>query len=243
MTTDERYLSKYYDGTAISAQAQAEAEAEAEAEADFQAGLLLESQHARLAQAAVVMTGDLETVVEDEATQGANKQAVDAVPANDSETTVTNNGLLDGVGKRVAVVPARTRLEEVVDAMMRVPGQHSVYALGDIAAQTGPDGKLLPGLAQVARQQGLHLGAGLAALIVHGKELEPFQYRPRGDTAIIGRHAAVFEHKGLNVTGWAAWIAWAFIHIYLLIGFPHRLSVAIQWLWRYLTYDRTPDRC
>lgn len=126
----------------------------------------------------------------------------------------------------------------VVDAMMRVPGQHSVYALGDIAAQTGPDGKPLPGLAQVARQQGLHLGVGLAGLIRHGKDIEPFRYRPRGDTAIIGRHAAVFEHRGQTVTGWTAWVAWALIHIYLLIGFPHRLSVAIQWLWRYLTYDR-----
>lgn len=125
-----------------------------------------------------------------------------------------------------------------VDAMMRVPGQQSIYALGDIAAQPGPDGKPLPGLAQVARQQGIHLGAGLARLIRHSEELEPFRYRPRGDTAIIGRHAAVFEHRGHTVTGWAAWVAWAFIHIYLLIGFPHRLSVAIQWLWRYLTYER-----
>jgi predicted PurR-regulated permease PerM len=110
MTTGERYLSEYYDGTAIPALARAQA--------DFQAGLLSESQQARVAQAAVVMIEDLETVVEDELTQGANKQAIDAAPDNDSDTTVLNNGLLDGVGRRIAIIPARTRLEEVVAAMI-----------------------------------------------------------------------------------------------------------------------------
>ncbi len=110
MTTGERYLSEYYDGTAIPALARAQA--------DFEAGLLSESQQARLAQAAVVMTEDLESVVEDELTQGAAKSSIDAAEASDSETTVMNNGLLDGVGKRVAIIPARTHLEEVVAAMI-----------------------------------------------------------------------------------------------------------------------------
>lgn len=66
----------------------------------------------------------------------------------------------------------------------------------------------------------------------------PFVYRSRGNTAIVGRHAAVFESGRVKLTGWFAWLAWAVIHVYLLVCFQHRVQVSIQWLWRYLTYER-----
>lgn len=119
-----------------------------------------------------------------------------------------------------------------------VPGLRDVYALGDMAACLDADGNLLPGLAQVAKQQGTHLGRTLTARIVSGRPLVPFRYRSRGNTAIVGRHAAVFEHGRLKVKGWVAYLAWAIVHVYLLVGFQHRFLVAMQWLWRYLTYDR-----
>ena len=125
----------------------------------------------------------------------------------------------------------------VVSRTLEVPGFPDVYALGDIAACPDEEGRPLPGLAQVAKQQGIHLGRGLAALIGTGRPLEPFRYRSRGNTAIIGRHAAIFENGRLKIRGWFAWVAWAIIHVYLLVGFQHRLLVSIQWLWRYLTYE------
>jgi NADH dehydrogenase len=125
-----------------------------------------------------------------------------------------------------------------VDACLAVPGQEGVFALGDVASFQGEDGKPLPGLAQVAKQQGIHLGRTLAAHLARGAPLTPFRYDSRGNTAIVGRHAAVFESKGREVTGWFAWLAWAVIHVYLLVGFQHRFLVSMQWLWRYLTYDR-----
>ena len=125
-----------------------------------------------------------------------------------------------------------------VDPQLRVVGRQNVFALGDNALFLNDQEQPLPGLAQVAKQQGRHLGDQLAAHLHDGREPEPFVYRSRGNTAIVGRHAAVFEHARWRIRGWFAWIAWAIIHVYLLIGFRHRLQVSIQWLWRYLTFDR-----
>ena len=125
-----------------------------------------------------------------------------------------------------------------VDGTLSVPGRENVFALGDLAVFAGEDEKPLPGLAQVAKQQGVHLGRSLAAHIASGEPLSPFRYNSRGNTAIVGRHAAVFEQGRFKVKGWFAWIAWAIIHVYLLVGFQHRFLVSMQWLWRYLTYDR-----
>lgn len=135
-------------------------------------------------------------------------------------------GATDRAG-RIAVRPTL----EVADRV-------GVFALGDVALLEGPDGRPLPGLAQVAQQQGIHLGRGLAAHLTSGTALEPFRYAPRGNTAIVGRHAAVFEHRGLRMRGWPAWMLWAIVHVYLLVGFQNRMLVSAQWLWRYLTYER-----
>ncbi len=126
----------------------------------------------------------------------------------------------------------------IVDPTLAVPGMPGVYALGDLARCPGPDGNPVPGLAQVAKQQGRHLGRGLARQIRDGRPLEPFRYRGRGNTAIVGRNAAVFEQGRFKVRGWFAWFAWVVIHVYLLVGFQNRLRVSMQWLWRYLTYER-----
>ena len=125
-----------------------------------------------------------------------------------------------------------------VEATLQVRGQPDVYALGDVAAFTGEDDRPLPGLAQVAKQQGIHLGQSLAAHLTSGAPLRPFRYAGRGNTAIVGRHAAIFEQGRFKVRGWLAWLSWAIIHVYLLVGFQNRFLVSVRWLWRYLTYER-----
>ncbi|WP_265499767.1 NAD(P)/FAD-dependent oxidoreductase [Paracoccus beibuensis] len=126
----------------------------------------------------------------------------------------------------------------VVDARLLVPGFSNVFVLGDAAACPDAEGNPLPGLAQVAQQQGRHLGRALVAHIRDNRPLPEFRYRSRGNTAIIGRHAAVFDHHRFKLRGWIAWLAWALIHVYLLVGFQNRVLVSTQWLWRYLTEDR-----
>jgi NADH dehydrogenase len=133
---------------------------------------------------------------------------------------------LDRAG-RVAVAPD-----------FSVAGLANVFVLGDLALYAGKDGKPLAGLAQVAKQEGVYLGHALAKQIKDGTASPPFAFHNRGNTAIIGRHAAVFDFGWWQLKGWFAWSFWALIHVYLLVGFQHRLMVAIQWLWRYVTYER-----
>ncbi len=125
-----------------------------------------------------------------------------------------------------------------VDRQLSVPGLKDIYVLGDLALTPDEHGNPLPGLAQVAKQEGGYLGHALAKRIRRGAAPKPFVFHNRGNTAIIGRHAAVFDFGWWRLKGWFAWGFWALIHVYLLVGFQHRLMVAIQWLWRYLTYER-----
>jgi NADH dehydrogenase len=130
---------------------------------------------------------------------------------------------LDRIG-RVAVAPD-----------LSVPQLPGVYVLGDSALALGEDGKPLPALAQVAAQQGYYLGAALADEFRSGAKPPPFRFHNRGNTAVIGRNAAVFDFGRWQLKGRLAWFLWALVHVYLLVGFENRLQVAGHWLWRYIT--------
>lgn len=69
--------------------------------------------------------------------------------------------------------------------------------------------------------------------------MPPFRFRNRGNTAVIGRNAAVFDFGGRLFKGRLAWLLWALIHVYLLVGFGNRLLVSLQWVWRYFTHERS----
>lgn len=120
---------------------------------------------------------------------------------------------------------------------LSVEGFDGIYAIGDTAAAKDDAGEPLPGLAQVAKQQGQHLGGALAAHLERGQAMPPFRFRNRGNTAVIGRSAAVFEIGRLRMKGWPAWMLWSVVHIYLLVGFEKRLVVGVRWFWRWLTYQ------
>jgi NADH dehydrogenase len=123
-----------------------------------------------------------------------------------------------------------------VDDRLSVKGRPGVYALGDIALLT-QDGAPLPGLAQVDKQQGQYLGRALRR--GGGPDDFPaFRFHNRGNTAVIGRHAAIFDFGRFHLKGRAAWFLWALVHVYLLVGFEKRALVSMQWLWRYFTKAR-----
>jgi len=125
----------------------------------------------------------------------------------------------------------------VVRGDLAVPGLDGVYVIGDSASASDSEGKALPALAQVANQEGIHLGKYLRKKFETGKPIPPFRFRSRGDTAVIGRNAAVFVIGRWKIKGWFGWVMWAFVHIYLLAGFEKRILVATQWLWNYVTYQ------
>ena len=126
----------------------------------------------------------------------------------------------------------------LVEPDLSVPGWPDIFVIGDTAGVKDASGALLPALAQVAKQQGEHLGRYLGPHLRTGAPIPPFHFRNRGNTAIIGRNAAVFDFGRFTLKGRLAWLLWAIVHIFLLIGFQNRLLVAVQWLWRYVSYER-----
>jgi NADH dehydrogenase len=124
----------------------------------------------------------------------------------------------------------------LAEPTLTVPGHPQVFVVGDVCALQ-QEGRPLPGVAQVAKQQGAHAARNVVRAI-RGEPLLPFRYRDYGNMATIGRGSAVAEIASLKVSGLLAWLIWLFIHIFWLIGFRSRLSVIGEWAWAYVTFQR-----
>jgi NADH dehydrogenase len=121
---------------------------------------------------------------------------------------------------------------------LSVPGHPGIFAIGDVASLNGADGKKLPGLAAVAKQQGAYVG-GLIANRIAGKAAPgPFRYRNLGTLAILGRSAAIADFGWLRLTGFVAWLTWGCVHLLLLMGTRNRVIVYMNWIWSWLTWRR-----
>jgi NADH dehydrogenase len=164
----------------------------------------------------------------------------------------------DGVvlgGKRIAArtvlwaagvraSPLATTLGAPLDGAGRVlvaddlslPGHPEVFVVGDLA-HVEHEGKLVPGVAPAAMQEGAHAAKAIARALVGGKRV-PFRYFDKGSLATIGRAAAVAERDTIHMTGFVAWLAWLVIHLFFLIGFRNRVLVMLEWAWAYVAYDR-----
>jgi len=123
-----------------------------------------------------------------------------------------------------------------VNPDLSLPGHPEIFVIGDLA-HLEQDGKLVPGVAQVAMQ-----GGGYAAKLIQrrlrGETLPPFRYFDKGSLAVIGRAAAVADIRGLHISGLLAWFTWLFVHLMYLVKFSNRVLVFIQWGFLYLTYSR-----
>jgi NADH:ubiquinone reductase (H+-translocating) len=124
-----------------------------------------------------------------------------------------------------------------VEADFSVPGHKNIFVIGDAACVAGEDGKILPGVAPVAKQQGRYL-ANLLIAQARGETLPSFRYRDFGLLATIGRKRAVVQFGRIRLTGLVAWLLWSIAHVYFLIGFRNRIAVALTWGWSYLTFQR-----
>jgi NADH dehydrogenase len=134
-----------------------------------------------------------------------------------------------------------------VEPDLSLPGHPEVFVIGDLAALKGESGKMLPGVAPVAIQQGRYVAKiiqrEVEAASKAGAKGPPlarpeFHYWDKGSLATIGRAAAVADFGKLHISGFIAWLAWLFVHILFLIGFRNRLLVFIEWAWSYVTYER-----
>ncbi|HEY3741620.1 MAG TPA: NAD(P)/FAD-dependent oxidoreductase [Bryobacteraceae bacterium] len=137
-----------------------------------------------------------------------------------------------------ADAPADRRGLVKVQPDLTVPNHPEIFVVGDIAFVEQEDGRGLPGVAQVAMQQGKYAGQTILRRLKAQGPLPPFQYSDRGDLAVIGRAAAVAKVFGHELWGFPAWFVWAFIHILYLIEFQSRIIVMIRWAFQYVTFSR-----
>jgi NADH:ubiquinone reductase (H+-translocating) len=121
---------------------------------------------------------------------------------------------------------------------LTVPGHPDIYIVGDMALANGPNGHPLPGVSQVAMQEGKFAAKAIIKRLAGPADVGSFQYFDKGDMAVIGRGAAVANIFGWHLSGPIAWLIWLFIHLMYLVNFQNRLIVFIHWGFQYLTFSR-----
>ena len=124
-----------------------------------------------------------------------------------------------------------------VEPDLTVPGHPEIFVIGDTASLE-QDGRPLPGVAQVAMQQGRYAGRLIHRRIGGRPKPSPFSYFDKGNLAIVGKGFAVLESGRLRLSGFLAWLAWAAVHLEFLAQSSLRVSVFVQWVWTYLTGQR-----
>jgi len=125
---------------------------------------------------------------------------------------------------------------------LSIEGHPEIFVLGDAAHFECPKGKILPGVATVALQQGRFIGKLLRKELKHEHipkhRSSKFKYFDKGSLATIGSGKAVGYFRGIQFTGLIAWIIWAIVHIAYLIGFRNRISVMLEWFIHHVTGTR-----
>jgi NADH dehydrogenase FAD-containing subunit len=120
---------------------------------------------------------------------------------------------------------------------LSVPDHPEVFVVGDTASLE-QDGKPLPGVAQVAMQQGCYAGKLIERRTTRKTSLRPFRYFDKGNLAVVGKGFAVLESGKVHMSGFTAWLVWAAIHLQFLAQSSLRVSVFVQWVWTYFTGQR-----
>jgi NADH dehydrogenase FAD-containing subunit len=124
-----------------------------------------------------------------------------------------------------------------VEKDLTVPGCPQILVVGDTAS-VDQDGKPLPGVAQVAIQQGRYTGKLIHSRIIGSSTPAPFRHFDKGSMAVVGKGFAVLQSGKIRLSGFFAWLAWAMVHLLSLAQASLRVSVFIQWLWTYVTRQR-----
>ncbi len=125
-----------------------------------------------------------------------------------------------------------------VNEFNKIEGLEREYAIGDVAFQATEENPIgLPGVAQVAIQQGRHLAKNFKATL-NNKEWTKFSYKDLGTMATVGRNKAVVDLKHTKFKGWFAWVIWMFIHLISLVGFRNKMITFFNWSYNYFNFDK-----
>jgi NADH:ubiquinone reductase (H+-translocating) len=125
----------------------------------------------------------------------------------------------------------------IVEPDLTIKGYKNIFVIGDLGNFSHQDGKPLPGVAPVAKQEGEYV-AKLIQKRLQGQKLKDFRYNDVGSLAMIGKNLAVVDLSFIKLQGFLAWVFWLIVHIYFLIEFDTKLLVVFQWAWNYITRSR-----
>jgi NADH:ubiquinone reductase (H+-translocating) len=196
-----------------------------------------------------VRTGSRVTAIDEHGVEliGDSADDVPGLGAGRGAERVFADTVVWGAGVRAA--PLGAALGVPLDRSGRVqvepdtslPGHPEVFCIGDMA-YLEQDGASLPGVSPVAMQQARHVAKIISREASRGvdarPERKPFRYFDKGTMATIGRSRAIAEARGIHMSGFLAWLAWLFVHIWYLIGFRNRFVVLFTWAWSYFSYRR-----
>jgi NADH:quinone reductase (non-electrogenic) len=154
-----------------------------------------------------------------------------------SATVLWTAGVTASPVVRTLGVPTDRAGRLPVDPSLKVQGVDGVFAVGDVAAAS-QGGRPLPGVAQVAIQQGRYVGQVISRQLKGKAPRRPFRYFDKGSMAVIGKNFAVLERGRIRMSGFVTWLVWVFIHVMFLPQLQNRLRVQRQWFWSYLTGQR-----
>jgi NADH dehydrogenase len=141
-----------------------------------------------------------------------------------------------GLGKTLGV-PVDKVGRVVVNEDLTIPGHPEVQVIGDLANFSHQTGKPLPGVSPAAIQGGQHAARNIIETLAGGRPMK-FVYWDKGSLATIGRNKAVADLYFVKFGGFLAWIAWAGVHIFFLVGFRNRIAVMVNWIYNYVTFYR-----
>ena len=185
-----------------------------------------------------VRTGAVVTDIQPDAIVMRSGEQTERIPA---ATVLWGAGVQASPFSKVLAETAGATLDRAgrvdVEPDLSLPGHPEILVIGDQARFAHELDSPLPGVAQVAMQQGAY-AARLIRNRLRGRTTPPFRYRDYGTMATIGRHAAVADICGVRFAGYVAWLAWLCIHLVQLVQFENRLLVFAQWAWNYFTFNR-----
>jgi NADH:ubiquinone reductase (H+-translocating) len=121
---------------------------------------------------------------------------------------------------------------------LSIPGHTNIFVIGDMVSLKQENGEPVPGVSPAAMQMGEATAANIIRDI-NGEQRKNFEYVNKGTMATIGRSKAIADIRGVHLTGFIAWLAWLFLHVFFLIGFRNRIYVMSEWFWAYLTRERS----
>jgi NADH dehydrogenase len=154
-----------------------------------------------------------------------------------SKTVIWTAGVTPSLAGKWLGTPTDRAGRVLVGADLSVQGHPEIFAIGDTMS-LAQDGRPLPGVAQVAIQQGRYVGRSIVRGVSGQTPLPPFRYFDKGNLAVVGKGFAVLQRGKIRLSGYLAWLVWAAVHLEFLAQSSLRVSVLVQWLWTAVTNQR-----